>query len=370
MRILVTGLSGLKKRDPLESAVKHLREKHDLDVSLFNVGRMMYQENPDIKRGRILDLPLGHLRQLRRTVFRDILRCQSEHIIINSHATFRWRTGLFSAFDFDEIREFSPDLVINLVEDVDQTWLRLGLGRSPESHLYSMKDLFVWREEEILASHLLAQIPNNRAEFLIVPKPDADQILVKLMTQPQLKRCYISFPITNVLDKPEIMADIERYKDEMKKIFLAFDPFSVKESWMVSEVEKIQTGLVDRDFMEVEFEGKMHKLPMSEVAPCVRDIDGQIITRDLSLIDQTDLVVAYMPDIDNQPVNSPGVMREITHASQTTKDVYIIWTAKREASPFIKDMVPNPKGIFPSLDVAVKELRQVAKEPRKKPITT
>lgn len=370
MRILVTGLSGLKKRVPLERAVEHLREKDGLDVALFNVGKMMYEENPNIKKGRILDLPLGHLRQLRRTVFRDILRSDNEHIIVNSHATFRWRTGLFSAFDFDEIREFQPDLVINIVEDVDQTWLRLHQHSSPESHLYSMKDLFVWREEEILASHLLAQIPNKLAEFLIVPKPDAEQIIRKLITQPDLKRCYISFPITNVLDKPDIMDDIERYKDAMKETFLAFDPFSVKESWMVSEVERIQTGEVDRDYMEVEFDGAMHKLPVTEVAPCVRDIDGQIITRDLSLIDQTDLVVAYMPDIDNQPVNSPGVMREITHASHTTKDVYIIWTAEREASPFIKDIVPNPKGIFPNLDVALTELKRVAQSPRKATVKT
>jgi len=365
MRILVTGLSGLKKRDPLAEAVENLRTHHKTDVELFNVGKMMYEENPNIKKGRILDLPLGHLRQLRRTVFRDILKSDSEHIIVNSHATFRWRTGLFSAFDVDEIRKFQPDLVVNIVEDVDQTWLRLQQNRNPESHLYTMKDLFVWREEEILASQLLAQIPNKPAEFLIVPKPDAETIITRLITKPTLKRCYISFPITNVLDKPDIMEDIENYKDAMKETFLAFDPFSVKESWMVSEVERIQNGEVDRDYMEIEFEGKMHKLPISEVAPCVRDIDGQIITRDLGLIDQTDLVVAYMPDIDNQPVNSPGVMREITHASHTTKDVYIIWTANREASPFIKDMVPNPKGIFPNLKVALKELKKVAAKPRK-----
>jgi adenylate kinase len=369
MRILVTGLSGLNKQQPLEAAVKHLRDVNGLDVSLFNVGKMMYEENPSIKKGRILDLPLGHLRQLRRTVFRDIIKCTSEHVIVNSHATFRWRTGLFSAFDFDQIRAFSPDLVINVVEDVDQTWLRLQQNRSPETHLYSMKDLFVWREEEILASQLLAQIPNKRAEFLILPKPDAEHILMKLITQPRLKRCYISFPITNVLDHDDIMADIERYKEDMKKIFLAFDPFSVKESWMVSEVEKIETGQVDRDYMEIEFDGSMHKLPYKEVAPCVRDIDGQIITRDLGLIDQSDLVVAYMPDINNQPVNSPGVMREIAHAAQTTKDVYIIWTASREASPFIKDMVPNPKGLFPSLQDAVTALKEVAKEPRSGEIT-
>lgn len=364
MRMLVTGLSGLKKRKPLEAVVKKLR-KDGFDISLFNVGDMMYAENPSIKAGRILDLPLSHLRQLRRTVFRDIAKCESEHIIVNSHATFRWRTGLFSAFDFDEIRSFQPDICVSLVEDVDQTWLRLKKDRTPGIHDYTMKDLFVWREEELLATQLLAQIPNKCSEFMIIPLPDTEMLIEKLFAQPKLKRAYISFPITNVLDKPDIMADIENFKQEMKKIFLAFDPFSVKESWMVSEVDKIKRGEVKHKYLEVEFEGKMAKLPYDEVAQCLRDIDGQIITRDLGLIDQSDMVVAYMPDIDDQPVNSPGVMREITHASHTTKDVYIIWTAKREASPFIKDMVPNPKGIFPSLDVAIKELKKVAAKPRR-----
>lgn len=361
--MLVTGLSGLKKKDPLESVVRKLR-KSGIDITLFNVGDMMYAENPSIKTGRILDLPLSHLRQLRRTVFRDIAKCESEHIIVNSHATFRWRTGLFSAFDFDEIRSFQPDICVSLVEDVDQTWLRLKKDRTPGIHDYTMKDLFVWREEELLATQLVAQIPKKRSEFLIIPLPDTEMLIEKLIMQPRLKRAYISFPITNVLDKPDIMADIENFKCEMKKIFLAFDPFSVKESWMVSEVDKIKRGEVKRDYLEIEFEGKMRKLPYEEVAQCVRDIDGQIITRDLGLIDQSDMVVAYMPDIDDLPVNSPGVMREITHASHTTKDVYIIWTSKREASPFIKDMVPNPKGIFPSLDVAIKELKKVAAKPR------
>ena len=363
MRLLVTGLSGLDKKKPLEALTKRLKKK-GYDITLFNVGDMMYQEDPNIAPGRILDLPLTHLRQLRRTVFRDILNCKSEHIILNSHATFRWRTGLFSAFDFDEIERFSADVNISLVEDVDQTWLRLQKNKKPEVHDYTMKDLFVWREEELLATQLLAQIPSKRGEFMIIPMPDAERNFETLITKPDLKRAYISFPITNVLDRPEILADIKKFKDEMKKIFMAFDPFSVKESWMVSEVEKIQSGEVKRDYMEVDFEGKKATLPLSEVAPCVKDIDGQIITRDLGLIDQSDIVIAYMPDIDNQPVNSPGVMREITHASHTTKDVYIIWTAKREASPFIKDMVPNPKGIFPSLEVAIEELKKVAKEKR------
>jgi len=363
MRLLCTGLSGLNKKRPLEAITAALQGE-GLDVRLFNIGDMMYREDPRIAPGRILDLPYGQLRQLRRTVFRDILDSGAEHAIVNTHATFRWRTGLFAAFDVDQISAFGADLYLCFVEDVDQTFLRLRQTKSAESHKYSLKDLFVWREEELLATELMASIPQKKGQFVIIPLPDAEAIIHRLFTRPRLRRAYISFPITNVLGKPELMADIERFKLEMKKLFLAFDPFAVKESWMVAELEKIRSGAAGRDYMEVEFEGKIHRLPAAEVAPCVNDIEGQIVSRDLKLIDQSDILIAYMPDERDRPVNSPGVMREITHAAHSTKDVYIIWTSSKDPSPFIKDILPNPAAIFPDLGAAVDELKAVAQEPR------
>lgn len=361
MRVLVTGLSGLHKKDLLEPIAAELRDV-GADVELFHLGDMMYAEDPSIAPGRILDLPYGQLRQLRRTVWRDVLQSRAENVILNTHATFRWRRGLFSAFDVDQINAFEADYYLCIVEDVDQTYLRLKLGRVPDAYEYTMKDLFVWREEELLATELMSKIPAKKGQFLIVALPDAEKIISCLFLRPELKRAYISFPITNVLDKPNVMEEINEFKEEMKKLFLVFDPFDVKESWMVSELDKIRSGAVDRDYMEVGFEGKTHRLPAAEVEPCVRDIEGQIVSRDLLLIDQSDLIVAYMPDIDGRPVNSPGVMREITHAYHSTKDVYIIWTSPKDPSPFVKDIVPQQ--IFQSLDQAVKDLKQVAAEPR------
>lgn len=361
MKVLVTGLSGINKREPLERIAVDLRNE-GLDVALFHLGDMMYAEDPSIAPGRILDLPYGQLRQLRRTVLRDVFQCRSEHIILNTHATFRWRRGLFAAFDVDQINAFGADLYLCFVEDVDQTYLRLQRDRVPDAYEYTLKDLFVWREEELLATELMANIPEKKGAFFIVPVPDAEIVVPSLFLRPELKRAYISFPITNVLDNPDLMEDIEKFKEEMKEIFLAFDPFSVKESWMVNELDKIKSGEVDRDYMEVEFEGKPHKLPASQVEPCVRDIEGQIVARDLKLIDQADLLIAYMPDVEEQPVHSPGVMREVTHAYHTTKDVYIIWTSSKDPSPFIKDVVPQR--IYPSLEAAVSDLRKVAARPR------
>ena len=69
---------------------------------------MMYAEAPDIAHGRILDLPRAGLNQLRRAVFKDILAesLSPNNVIINTHATFRWKHGLFEAFDFDQMAQF------------------------------------------------------------------------------------------------------------------------------------------------------------------------------------------------------------------------------------------------------------------------
>ncbi|MBL4809163.1 MAG: hypothetical protein JKY43_03775, partial [Phycisphaerales bacterium] len=42
-------------------------------IPIYNVGNMMYGEAPDIRAGRILDLPLSRLHSLRRAAFKDII---------------------------------------------------------------------------------------------------------------------------------------------------------------------------------------------------------------------------------------------------------------------------------------------------------
>src|SRR5947207_11426471 len=107
MRAIVTGQVGVDKGPYLE-AVKQTAQKQGFDLEVCHVGKMMYQEAPDVPAGRILNLPITRLNTLRRAVFKEILRLADhhEHIIVNTHATFRWRHGLFAAFDYDQITAF------------------------------------------------------------------------------------------------------------------------------------------------------------------------------------------------------------------------------------------------------------------------
>ena len=121
MIIVVTGMVGVDKKSYLEKVCQFAAEKGK-DVLLCNVGDMMYAEAPDITPGRILDISLGRLHSLRRSVIKDIITKSKEHknVIVNTHATFRWRHGLLPAFDFYQMRQLNPDLFICMIDGVTE----------------------------------------------------------------------------------------------------------------------------------------------------------------------------------------------------------------------------------------------------------
>ncbi|MCA9295537.1 MAG: hypothetical protein KC983_03450, partial [Phycisphaerales bacterium] len=101
MRAVVTGQIGVDKQSYLKNVVDIAGTRGE-KIELFHVGKMMYAEAPDIRPGRILDLPLSRLNSLRRAAFKDIIADtmpveDHPNFIVNTHATFRWRHGLFSA---------------------------------------------------------------------------------------------------------------------------------------------------------------------------------------------------------------------------------------------------------------------------------
>ena len=171
MRTVITGQIGMDKK-PYLKQVEHLAGERGGKVEIFNVGQMMYAEGNDIRFGRILDLPLSRLRSLRRAVIKDIVSATtptSEHqnVVMNTHATFRWRHGLFPAFDFDQLGEFQPNLFICLVDNIEVVHKRLHDEHEIDA---TLKDCMVWREEEILATELMAQACGCHNSFYVLSR--------------------------------------------------------------------------------------------------------------------------------------------------------------------------------------------------------
>src|SRR3954453_24159846 len=65
MRAIVTGQVGVDKGPYLE-AVQQLATKNGIDLKVCHVGKMMYEEAPDVPHGRILNPPISRLNTLRR----------------------------------------------------------------------------------------------------------------------------------------------------------------------------------------------------------------------------------------------------------------------------------------------------------------
>ena len=153
-RVVITGQVGVDKKPFLDNVARIARERGK-SVTVAHVGDMMYAEAPDIVPGRILDLPRARLNTLRRAVFKDILASAEtvENLIINTHATFRWKHGLFEAFDFDHMTALEADLYVTLVDNVDAIHER--------AQARDVDIVLSLRDEEFGQRHFMVRDPNG-----------------------------------------------------------------------------------------------------------------------------------------------------------------------------------------------------------------
>jgi hypothetical protein len=94
------------------------------------------------------------------------------------------------------------------------------------------------------------------------------------------------------------------------------------------------------------------RVRVREILDIAGDVDGQIYMRDFKLVDQSDMIVSLIPELPGGvPGLSSGVERELHHAFEHTKEVYVVWKPKKAPSPFITETATK---IFKSVDEALK----------------
>jgi len=346
IRVVITGQVGLDKKEVVE-ALAALCAERSRPVNVIHVGDRMYAEARDIAPGRILDLPRARLEQLRRSVFKDILACDPNRpLVVNTHATFRWKHGLFHAYDHGDMVKLNADLYITLIDNVDAVHERLTREHDIR---HTLKDIIVWREEEIVVTRAMAESVRGYGHAYIVTRTNTDataETIYRLMFEPQRKRVYPSFPMTHVMDMPDVLSEIDHFRRRLIEHFITFDPGDVDEKNLLLQAgAATQQG---RSEVTVRVNGRAVTLPVADISQIAGDIDGQIYARDFMLIDQADMIITYIPELPTgKPGLSSGVERELQHAFETTKEVYVIWTPKAEPSPFVTATATR---IFGTLD--------------------
>jgi adenylate kinase len=351
MIVVVTGMVGLNKKEYLEQVCRLARQKGK-QVDLCSVGDMMYAEAPDVPPGKILDISLKRLHSLRRSVFKDIIAQagQVPNLIVNTHATFRWRHGLFPAVDFDQMRQLNADMYVCLIDGVAAMHLRLLQEHAME---HTLKDLIVWREEEIISTEMLCKGINDKIPFYCLARGGRQQtaeMFYRLAFQRGLKKAYLSFPMTVVARMDAVMGEIDKFRSLMKQSLICFDPGDLEEAHL--PVLARQAREQGHDSIEVTALNQPVRLSVEEVLQIEHDINSQIYARDFILIDQADMIVSFVPALpDGRAAISSGVERELQHAHEAAKEVYVIWTAKQAPSIFVTQTASK---VFSSVDEAMK----------------
>jgi adenylate kinase len=335
MVIVVTGMVGLDKKSYLEEVCR-LAADRGKEVILCNVGDMMYGEAPDIAPGKILDIPLKRLHALRRSVFKDILAKvkKAPNLIVNTHATFRWRHGLFPAVDFDQMRQLGGDLYICLIDGVAALHGRLLAEHSSE---HTLKDLIVWREEEIISTEMLCRGVNEETPFYCLARGGTRQTsetFYQLLFEPKIRRAYLSYPMTAVVDLEDVKKEISGFRKAMKQHFTCFDPGDLEESFLPRQA--LAAAEEGKTFLEIDAGGKPVRLDLDQIRQIERDIYSQTYARDFLLIDQAEMIIGFIPTLaDGRAAISSGVERELQHAHEAAKEVYLVWPARQNPSVFI-----------------------------------
>ncbi len=350
MIVVVTGMVGLNKKRYLQEVCAYAAQQGQ-EMTLCNVGDMMYVEAPDVPPGKILDIPLKRLAALRRSAFKDIIahaprtRC----LLINTHATFRWRHGLFPAVDFDQMRELNPDMYVCVIDGVAALHHRLSSEHSME---HGLKDLIVWREEEIIGTEMLRCGINEKAPFYCLAQGNQERTVetfYRLIFKPRMKKVYLSFPMTAVAGLQQVDRQIRDFRRHMKDHFISFDPADLEESDLPHLArEALQQR---RETIEVSLgDGPVH-LSCAEIIQIERDINSQTYARDFMLIDQADMIISFIPALpDGRAAISSGVERELQHAHEGARQVYVIWQASQPPSVFVTQ---TANAVFPDIKQAL-----------------
>ncbi len=346
--VMFTGQVGVDKGPFINKVAQSLRELSGTDVRVYNTGSMMYEEDLSIPRGEILKLPRGHLRALRRSVMRRIIAERDPKLwtLISSHASFRWAHGLFPAQDPDILATLSPSLMINVVDNVHLVHERL---RRDHVLPHTMDDVMVAREAELCFSDLMATwLPAPALPFIAArgPHDRRAESVARLIIDPTQTKVYPSFPMTHVMDMPEVLQRIDAFRDRLAESFIVFDPADVDEKGIVFMAKAAQEK--GQETFSVMVDESEVNLSVAEVLALDLQIDRQICDRDFRLIEQSNMIVSLVPDLpDGKPSLSSGVERELHHAFVSGKRVYVVWLPKRAPSPFISN---HAHGVFSNED--------------------
>lgn len=330
MKIFCTGTSGSGRHEYIMRFVEYAKD-HGEDIKVFDVGKMLFQaaerSGVNVTAEKILDTSQQTLNALRAAVFEEILKesKNTKNYVVLSHGCFRWEKRLTHAMDIYYLNELLPDIYITIIDDISKVKANLDNTKQWRGKI-SLKELLMWREEEIFVTKLMADY--QKKSFYILAKNQPPETLFKLAFRPKMEKIYLSYPITHLKDNKEHMNGKDKLYRELNRKFVVYDPLAIKDMDLLYLIEDKEP----EDTVTLAPEEGEHSFSYKEISDAEEDIKSQVQSRDYNLIDQSDMIVVYYPT----DLMSQGVSMEMKYSYDNNKNVYAIHPY--EASPFFETL--------------------------------
>ena len=357
MRVLFTGQPGIKKSIAINRLIE--RAQADTDTGAINhlcvedcIKRRFHGIVPFLEESARLARE-DTWKKAAREVLADIKGSSASHLFLEMHCVFYRKGRWFCPIDLALIQKFKPDCIVTLVDNVYevQRILRHDNQRDPAIHSLRLREISMWRSQEIVLSYLFAkaiEIAGRPVDVYVVPVKHHVDMLFRLLFRPDVLRVYASFPITGVRKVPGLKAEVDSFRSRLNGSFTVFDPLTFEEEILrikASEARDNQktVSLSSEDGGTLSLEGTLVqgrekaypikyplKLPLDEVKEVALDAHWQTEQYDFTLVDQADCVVAYRPE--PRGIVSSGVRAELQYA-RGKKRIVIYYDPKEDPNP-------------------------------------
>ena len=419
MRIIVTGQAGTAKKTFAERIVKHVLEQRRIPKtsSQYNKNREIKWYEVESKDWLKVDFrtfltDYNESKQQDKwaesitAINKDIANKNPKDCLLLLHATWYRNNRFFSPLSWDKLISFKPDCVINLIDDLYDTWQRVEEGPH-DTHL-SLHEILSWRSVESTLSKTIAlqlridpegldvkQIPSQLQScfgsplphFIMAVKHPPETFYRLMFEKNERPVVYASFPITRTRGKSQRALEIESFLQKLHEAgVIVINPLTIDEMRMKRNNPHWLELNNENSFNEYQgtrwqvadptvpppchYKNPFRDSSDAQIKDTVGRIEQHVVARDFDLIAQCQMLIAYRPfypesgdQTSGPPTSTPtgGVSREISHALELGKTVWVVdppsdCTTEREEDFFSQYAQWGRARTFSSLDELLKEI--------------
>ena len=178
MRVLFFGQTGVNKRPCVNRLGVHCLKANGLPPDLDNITarkhlRVFHLEDAIASAAEYIAYLDRFYQKAQQSIWSsawdsvmsEINASNPENVFITLHATYFRRNRFFSVINTSQIREFSPDLIITLIDDAYECWDRIQVREAerPRGTKVRLRDVFLWRTVMALSyeDHYPLTIPSE-----------------------------------------------------------------------------------------------------------------------------------------------------------------------------------------------------------------